>query len=166
VSEIHDPSLLTEQLELHLVELPKLEEPLAGNDEPDLVAWGKFLAAATDQDLDELAMSDPVLRQAQAALEKLSADPAARIRAEQRQLALDSYRIDIGEAKAQGRAEGLAEGRAEGRVDMLLRLLALKFGEVPERARARLAAATDAELVRYLERATLAASLADLFDDR
>lgn len=64
VLEVHDGEPLTEHLELHWVELPKLPGALERNGEPDLVAWGKFLAAVEDEELETLAMEHPVLKQA------------------------------------------------------------------------------------------------------
>jgi len=167
VLEVHDQTALSDQLELHVVELPKLGQALAKNEEPTLVSWGKFLTAATDDELEELAMTDPVLRQAKAALDRLSADPEARIRAEQREMALTSYRLDLGKAhkqgysegKAEGRAEGKAEGRAEGKAELLLRLLTARFGAIAPEVAVRIAAGTEAQLERWSERLFVADSL-------
>jgi predicted transposase/invertase (TIGR01784 family) len=46
VEETHDHTPLTDQLEIHLIELPKLPQAALTNDEPDLVLWGKFLTAS------------------------------------------------------------------------------------------------------------------------
>jgi predicted transposase/invertase (TIGR01784 family) len=174
VQEAHDHSPLTEQLEIHLVELPKL--PQASTiDEPDLVLWAKFLSAHSDQELESLAMNSPVIQQATEALDRLSADPQARALAEQRELALISYQLDLGkvhaqgiaegeakgraEGEAKGRAEGEAKGRAEGKAETLRKLLTLKFGQLPEGALRRLGAAKEQDLDRWLERVLTADSL-------
>jgi predicted transposase/invertase (TIGR01784 family) len=162
VQEAHDHSPLTEQLEIHLVELPKL--PQASTiDEPDLVLWAKFLSAHSDQELESLAMNSPVIQQATEALDRLSADPQARALAEQRELALISYQLDLGKVHAQGRAEGRAEGeakgRAEGKAETLRKLLTLKFGQPPEGALLRMNAAKEHDLDRWLERVLTADSL-------
>jgi len=44
--------LLTDHLELHVLELPKLRGALVGMDEPALAAWRRFLASETDDELD------------------------------------------------------------------------------------------------------------------
>lgn len=63
-----------------------------------------------------------------------------------------------------GRAEGLEEGRAEGRATLLLQLLTLKFGRVPDAVRARVEQG-DAEAVeRWVERILVAPDLASVFD--
>ena len=177
--ERHDSQLLTDQLELHLVELPKLQDAARRNDEPSLVRWGKFLAATADEDLEALAMQDPILSQAKDALDRLSADPDARIRAEMRELALISYELDIGaardegeargraEGEARGRAEGEARGRAEGetsgRAQMMLHLLALKFGELSDDSRQRVGRATADDLQTWSQRLLSAKSIEAVF---
>jgi len=50
VQEQHDAELLTNHLELHLLELPKLRGALDKNDEPSLAAWGRFLTANADDE--------------------------------------------------------------------------------------------------------------------
>jgi predicted transposase/invertase (TIGR01784 family) len=168
---------LTDHLELHLVELPKLKSALDSDDEPSLRSWGKFLTAAADEDFEELAMENPVFKQAKDALERLSADPEARVRAEQREMALISYEIDLAkvrregrvegraEGKVEGRAEGKVEGRAEGKVEILRRQLTLKFGELPPAARERLSRGSDAQLLAWSERLLFASTLDGVFDE-
>ncbi len=46
----------------------------------------------------------------------------------------------------QGMQQGMQQGRLEGKVQVLNRLLAARFGPLPGWARARLEAATEAEL--------------------
>jgi predicted transposase/invertase (TIGR01784 family) len=154
--ERDDGELLTRQLEVHVLELPKLTLGSARNDEPSLALWGKFLAATTDAQLEALAMEDPVLKQAKEALEGLSADPLARIRAEQRETALMGYRLGIGTAWHEGRAEGKAEGRAEGKAEVLRKLISQKFGVLSDSAAQRIGTASEAELDAWIERVLIA----------
>jgi len=173
--ERHDAGLLTNHLQLHLVELPKLREALDRNDEPTLLAWAKFLAARTDEDLESLAMENPVLRQAKEALDQLSADPQARILAEMREMARISHVLDVGVARdegeaegrvkgeAEGRVKGEAEGRAKGQAEMLLRLLELKLGSLPLEIRQRVESGTEHDLQNWSERVLSAQSLDDVF---
>jgi predicted transposase/invertase (TIGR01784 family) len=161
VHEQHSAAPLTEHLELHLVELPKLRQGLDANDEPALAAWGRFLAATTDDDLETLAKEYPVLRQAKDALDELSADDVARIRAEQQELAELSYELHLTAA----RREGKVEGRTEGKADLLQRLLTLKFGQLTDEVSTRVAAASEAEIVRWSERVLSADTLASVFTE-
>ena len=166
---------LTDHLELHLVELPKLRQAMERNEEPDLLAWGRFLSATQDEELEALARTNPVLRSAKDALERLSADPEARLRAEQREMALISHQLDLSkvrneghaegraEGKAEGRAEGKAEGRAEGKAEVLSGLLALMFGALPADVEGRVASATEAELDEFTRRVLVAATVGEVF---
>src|SRR5258706_6525426 len=132
--ELHDTAPLTDHLELHLLELPKLREALDTNDEPSLVAWGKFLTATADEDLETLAMENPVLKQAKDALDRLSADPESRVRAEQREMALISYELGLSAA----RREGIEQGSLQRAVEVLRRQLTIKFGPLPAGVTARM----------------------------
>lgn len=151
--------LLTDHLELHVLELLKLRHAAVGMDEPALAAWSRFLAAETDEQLEALAMQYPILKDAKDALEKLSADPEARERAERREVELKLYEYGV----ATIRTEERLEGRSEGKQQTLLRQLAIKFGEVPSEVRMLAASATEVDLDRWLERLLFADSLDAVF---
>ncbi len=70
-----------------------------------------------------------------------------------------------GEAKgkAEGEAKGKAEGEAKGRVEIVLKLLTLKFGPLSASARRRVARADAAEVERIAERVLRATTLRELF---
>ncbi|MBA4063477.1 MAG: hypothetical protein C0501_07145 [Isosphaera sp.] len=58
----------------------------------------------------------------------------------------------LAEGKTEGRVQGVAEGKAEGKADALLRLIAKRFGAVPEEVAAAVRACTDtARLDRLLD---------------
>ena len=166
VQERHSAQPLTDHLELHVLELPKLQGALDENDEPSLAAWGKFLSAATDEDLERLAMENPVLKRAKDALDELSADSEARIRAEQREMALLTYDAGLAKVRREGREEGREEGRTKGRTEalaqMLHRQMTIKFGDPPPVAE-RLANASEAERTRWSERVLSAETLDGVF---
>lgn len=120
VRDIEDGQEFSDALELHTVELPKLPE-VGGEDEPQLERWGRFLAAETDEQLETLARSDPVMAKAKEALDILSAEPSARELARQRELALWTYRFEMAVSRQEGRAEGEQALRVavEGLCDLL-----------------------------------------------
>ena len=155
--------LLTDHLELHVLELPKLRGALVGMDEPALAAWCRFLAAETDEELEALAMQHPILKDAKDALEKLSADPDARERAERREIELKLYEYGAAIVRAEGRVEGRAEGRLEGKQSALLGQLTTKFGDLPSVVQTRLAIATEVDLDRWLKRLLSADTLEAVF---
>ena len=65
-----------------------------------------------------------------------------------------------------GRSEGREEGRAEGRAGILLRQLALRFGDVPDAVRERVRGASAAELEAWAEAVLVAASLDEVLAAR
>ncbi|HEY6728106.1 MAG TPA: Rpn family recombination-promoting nuclease/putative transposase, partial [Polyangiaceae bacterium] len=114
--ELHNHQKLTDDLTIHVVELPKLPHQAPPTDGPPVLKWSRFLAARSDEELEEVAMSDPDLREAKAALEKLSQDPAARRLAEERERAAWNLRYSMTQERKEGREEGRVAGREEGRV--------------------------------------------------
>jgi flagellar biosynthesis/type III secretory pathway protein FliH len=109
-------------------------------------------------------MENPVLKQAKDALDRLSADPAARDRAEQREMALLTYEAGLAKVRREGHEEGKAEGREEGKAELLHHLLTIKFGALPGDVTARVANASSAELLRWSERVLTADTLAGVFE--
>ena len=61
VLEVHDHFELTDALELHVIELPKLGRQ---TDEPQLARWVRFFLAQSEAELQELAMSDVDMQRA------------------------------------------------------------------------------------------------------
>ena len=72
----------------------------------------------------------------------------------------------LSQGEAQGRAEGQAEGLVQGRAELVLRLLARRFGEVPQAVQTSLRHADIEALDRIGERLLTARSLADALDPR
>ena len=62
-------------------------------------------------------------------------------------------------------AEGRKEGRKEGELNLLLRLLRARFGELPEAALTRIEAADIAQLEQWGERVLSAKTLAEVLDE-
>ena len=71
------------------------------------------------------------------------------------------------EGEAKGRAEGEARGEAKGKVrgkaEIVLKLLRLRFGDLPEEVKARVAQASLEELEIWIERVLTAESLDAVF---
>nr|WP_276531877.1 Rpn family recombination-promoting nuclease/putative transposase [Brevibacillus invocatus] len=125
--------ILTDNLEIHFLELPKLG--FEHQETSDLlVKWLLFLKAESETKLEELAMSEPTIRKAINVLEFLSQDKEARKLYEMREMALKDELNMIEGAKAEGRTEGerqkaleiaremLAEGDSPERVAKLTKL--------------------------------------------
>ncbi|MFZ5891422.1 MAG: Rpn family recombination-promoting nuclease/putative transposase [Myxococcota bacterium] len=162
-------------LELHFLELPKLASAPVRKQERLLRGWAKFLTASTEVELEELAMTDPIFRQAKSALESMSADAKARLMAERREaeLLFREYEVNLvrregrvegrAEGRVEGRAEGRVEGRAEGRAEVLLEQLAERFGELPTSVHERVQHASLDELRIWSRRVLSASSIEAVF---
>jgi len=111
VLEVHDHFELTDALELHFVELPKL---VPRDADPRLARWVRFLLAESCEELEELAMNDADMQRAKDALDQLSDDPTVRELARQRELSRANLAIIRSFERQEGRAEGLADGLAVG----------------------------------------------------
>lgn len=108
---------LSDVLALHYLELPKIpRELLAARGLEPVLRWAAFFSARTDEELHAYAMEDPILSQAEAALQRLSQDPIARELAYRREIELGDYNARL----EQREAKGEARGRAEGEVAALL----------------------------------------------
>ncbi len=66
----------------------------------------------------------------------------------------------------QGRAEGIERGRTEGQVGIVLRLLELRFGVLPDAVRDRVRGASAVELETWAEAVLVAASLDEVLGAR
>ena len=104
-------------------------------------------------------MEYPVLKQAKDALDRLSADELAQLRAEHREMALLTFEASM----AAAREEAEQKGRSAGAVAVLLRLLTIKFGPQPPSVAERLASASQPELLRWSERVLSADTLEGVF---
>ena len=126
--------LLTEDLEIHFLELPKWERQRRRTDE--FTAMDKWLAyfsrSTTPEQMEELAMSETIIQDALQAEQRFMQDPnlvTAYDQAEKARLdriAREEYLLD------QGRKEGMDEGRKEGHRDIALTLLGMNkpFDEI------------------------------------
>ena len=145
-------------------------------------AWIKFFKHAKEPAIMS-QIDHPPVREAYSALQDISQDELTQLQALARTRALMDQRAMISEARAEGIAEGRAEGIAEGRAvgvaqgraegrdegiaegttqgsaNVLIRLLALRFGELPAGVAERIRAGTEADHLRWTERVLTAPSL-------
>ncbi|XLP22393.1 Rpn family recombination-promoting nuclease/putative transposase [Bacillus toyonensis] len=122
--DIQLQKLLLDDLELHVIEIPKLmaqwKEEQVNPWEDDFVRWLLLLSANEDTQLthtlEEIAMNrDPILKDAMQKWEKMSQDPAFRMSYEARQKALIDEASKYKYAEKKGREEGLQEGIEKGK---------------------------------------------------
>jgi predicted transposase/invertase (TIGR01784 family) len=125
--DIELQKLLIDDLELHIIEIPKLmaqwKEEQVNPWEDDFVRWLLLLSANEDTQLthtlEEIAMNrDPILKDAMQKWEKMSQDPGFRMLYESRQKTLlddEASKYKYAEKK-KGREEGLQEGMEKGKL--------------------------------------------------
>ena len=117
---------LTDQLEIHLVELPKYnghlsELPLARPKE----RWAFFLRYASELTVAEIArfLPEPAFAEAGGILDMISKTTEERLRYESRVKAERDQISFLEAARKEGRQEGRKEGRLEGRIQLFQELL-------------------------------------------
>ena len=97
---------LIDDIELHFLELPKLDDFAAPVENGGLVNWLLFLKGADKSNWEVLAMNEPILKKAMTTLEFLSQDAEARRLYEDRQKYLHDEASMIEGALAEGEARG------------------------------------------------------------
>lgn len=112
-------------------------------------------------------VSDATEEQIEMALSKfVPEDEAPRMTTGQR-IRIESHERGRQEGRVEGRVEGLVEGRQEGlkdaRIEVLLRLLARRFGPLADDHRTRLATATMRQLDVWIDRVLDVRTIEDLF---
>jgi hypothetical protein len=165
VREAHGHERLDDQFALHIVQLPLLHtaDALAPEHAGALLDWARYFKATEDEELEALAMSDPIFDKAKLELERLSSDPQVRRLALEREEALAMYHMELHEARREGKAEGRTEGKAEGLATAVLRLLEGRGIEVPQDARDRIGACRDiVQLQAWLDAAIGATRIEDV----
>lgn len=107
---------LTDDIEIHFLELPKLNQP-AKPGEGGLVNWLLFLKGIDYSDWEVLQMNEPALKKAMETLEFLSQDSEARRKYEDRQKILMDEASQRDGALREGFVKGVAEGTAAGELE-------------------------------------------------
>ncbi len=145
ILEVGDREPFSGRLDVHVIELTKVPE--RSEQEPELVRWGKFLAAGGDAERRKLAHEDAVIHQAYAALALLSHTPEVQALARQREVGLAGYRLNLEAAEMLG----LAQGRADGWRRAVARLSSALGFELDEERRRALDAMPEAKLEELVE---------------
>lgn len=119
--EDHTGIPLSDDIEIHIIELAKLDEHSVQLEEGGLVNWLLFLKGVDKSNWEVLVMNEPMLKKAMDTLEFLSQDAAARMEYEARMKALSDEKSRIEGA----RLEGEARGQRQKAEEMARELLAL-----------------------------------------
>ncbi|CAH1196105.1 hypothetical protein PAECIP111892_02161 [Paenibacillus auburnensis] len=113
---------LTDDIEIHFLELPKLNTTAVPGEE-GLVNWLLFLKGSDNSNWEVLRMNEPALRKAMETLEFLSQDSEARRKYEDRQKFLHDEASQRDGAQREGFAKGMKEGIKEAKLEVARKLL-------------------------------------------
>lgn len=91
-----------DDIEIHVIELTKLDEHSVSLEEGGLVNWLLFLKGVDKSNWEVLAMNEPMLKKAMDTLEFLSQDTLARMEYQARMKALSDEKTRIEGARAEG----------------------------------------------------------------
>ncbi len=105
---------LTDKLELHFIELPKMEK---FNEDDVLQLFLQFLKNPQDVKVQEKSIDVKELSKAKSELQKLSVDPDMRYEYELRERTIKDINSMMSTREAKGIAKGIAKGMEQGRVE-------------------------------------------------
>ena len=103
--------VLTEDLELHIIELPKIKKMQETKENSKLLKWLKFLENPESEEVEIYMKENVNMKEAKTKLEGISEDKRLQRIAELREKAI----LDEKEAKYTGYMNGLEEGRKDGK---------------------------------------------------
>ena len=93
--------LYSDQMELHVLELPKLPEELK-EDASDMLLWAKFINAEKKEELDMLSEKNPYIKEAYETLQEVSQDRATQLEYLAREKAIRDHNYLMVEAERRG----------------------------------------------------------------
>ncbi|MDD4627401.1 MAG: Rpn family recombination-promoting nuclease/putative transposase, partial [Syntrophomonas sp.] len=120
---------LTDILEIHFLELPKLFDEAVEKDESEpLIQWMEFIDGKSKGVMEMLATKNEEIKKALSILEIVSQDEKARMLYEAREAEIRDQITRIDSA----REEGIEEGEVNALARTAIKLLTKKFGLLPE----------------------------------
>jgi predicted transposase/invertase (TIGR01784 family) len=115
---------LTDVIEVHMIELPKLLKlnEIKDIDDPAM-DWLKFINAESREVMEMLARKNENIKTAYEILDNASRDEKKRLAYEARQMAIMDEESRIDEAREEGLKEGLKEGIERGKMETVKAML-------------------------------------------
>lgn len=136
IKEIEDNYLLTDLLEIHFLELPKLNRYTK---DETLYNWLKFISGSSREEMVKVAKTDDKIDKAFDILETISLSKEERAAYLSREMALHDEATRLDEAKEEGKIEGKIEGKEEVAINLLDilddEIISIKTGISIERVR-------------------------------
>ncbi len=114
----------TDVLEIHYLELPKLERKnILKNENDEVIQWMEFIGAKSEEVMEMLAEKNNNIRMAYDRLKVISKDDKARMAYEAREAEIHDQMTRLKSAREEGIKEGKKEGEKEGKLDVARNLL-------------------------------------------
>lgn len=111
IIEENKKDVLTQDLEIHIIELPKAIQEYKICPQDELLQWMMFLENPEDAEVTKIMENNENIREAKEELEKISRDDLLRRMA----LKAEIERLDRNQFEKEAREEGLEKGLKEGR---------------------------------------------------
>ncbi len=106
--------VLTEDLEIHIIELPKIKEK---KEEGELKKWILFLENPEGEETKKMAEKDEEIKEAIEALEEISADKEKVRIAELREKYIADRESELATAEEKGIKQGIEQGKKQGNIE-------------------------------------------------
>ena len=103
--------VLTEDLEIHIIELPKIKEREAEN---RIKKWILFLENPEGEEVKKMSEKEPEIKEAIEVLEKISSDEAKIRIAELREKYIADRESELATAEEKGIKQGIEQGKKQG----------------------------------------------------
>ena len=122
---------MTNNLELHIIEVQKVKKEYKNNKDDKLLQWIMFLLNPESEEVDNIMVRNKKIEEAKKELLSLSQDEGNQRIADFRERELrdkiDMYETGKDIGKAEGIKVGKAEGIKEGKVEVIINLLKMKM---------------------------------------
>lgn len=114
---------LTDMLEIHIIEIPKIREVKERQSNNALIDWITFLDNPNQKEVSEIMKTNKEIQEAMEKLEEISSDEELMRLVELRRKAILDENQAKYAARVVGREEGREEGRKEGKIEVAKKLL-------------------------------------------
>lgn len=121
ITEDETGEKLTDVLEIHYLELPKLfNSNIKKDEDEELIQWMMFLEATNKEGFEMLAKKNEKIKKAYSILEVISKDDTARAAYEAREAELHDQMTRLKSAREEGREEGIKEASRKNAKNFLV----------------------------------------------
>jgi len=142
---------LTDILEVHFLEMPKLIDPEILRDENDpVIEWMEFIEAKSKGVIEMLAEKNQDIKKAYDLLQIISKDEKARMLYEAREAERRDQLSWMKSAEEKGEAKGQAKGEAKGKTEAICEYLEAHFGVESQSLQGTVRTITDLDVLRRI----------------